>query len=75
MGDSIDSFATFPQSPIGDDFPISVFAKVHGTAFYKQMGEYFDGAEANFSRKMNGLSENPVGIQRHAWRLECGVLS
>ena len=49
-----------PRSLIGDDVPISVFAVVHGTAFYKQMGGYFDGAEVNFSRKMNGLSENPV---------------
>ena len=54
MGDSI-VICDLPRSPIGDDFPISVFARVHGTAFYKQMGGYFDGAAVNFTRKMNGL--------------------
>ena len=49
-----------PRSLIGDDFPINVFARIHGTAFYKHMGGYFDGAEIRFGRKMNGLSENPV---------------
>ena len=55
MRNFIDSFAANPRSPIGDNFSISVFARVHGTAFYKRIGGYFDGAEVNFSRKMNGL--------------------
>ena len=55
-GDSIDPFATAPRSQIGNDFPISVFARVRGIAYYNQMSGDLHRAEVDFRRKMFDLS-------------------
>ena len=50
-GDSIDPF-----SQIGNDFPISVFARVRGIGYYNQMSGDLHRAEVDFRRKMFDLS-------------------
>ena len=40
------------RSQIGNDFPISVFARVRGIAYYNQMSGDLHRAEAYFRRKV-----------------------
>ena len=44
------------RSQIGNDFPISVFTRVRGIAYYNQMSGDLNRAEVDFRRKMFDLS-------------------